>query len=144
MFTELPFSTGSFVFNLRVYLFVFQMEFEMNTTVFNSLLLHWEHQGTSLQLLEQVCYQARQHGLVVLLKLTAATQDCCSAQEKGLEMWLQGREGDGTQSCRCCKAAFKRFSLSEVVPTTISLVFQPRQISHIHIPHVPDTSWASQ
>lgn len=94
MFTELPFSTGSFAFNLGIYLFVFQMEFEMSTTIFNSLLLHWEHQGTSLQLLEQVCYQVRQHRLIVLLKLTAAIQGSCSAQEQGLECgcWKEGRQ----------------------------------------------------
>lgn len=54
MFTELSFTTVSSAFNLKVYLFVFQIPFEMNMTVFNSLLLHWEHQGTSLQLSEQV------------------------------------------------------------------------------------------
>lgn len=107
MFTEFPFSTGSFAFNLGIYLFVFQTEFEINTTIFNSLLLHWEHQGTSLQLLEQICYQVRQHGLTVLLKLTAAIQGSCSPQEQGLEMWmLEGGEGDETQNCKCCKAAF--------------------------------------
>lgn len=87
------------------------MEFEMNTSVFNSLLLHQEHQGTSLQLWEQVCHQVRQLRLLLLLKLTAAIQGSCSAPEKDLEVWmLEGGEGEGTESCRCCKKAFQCFS----------------------------------
>lgn len=35
------------------------MEFEMNTTVFNSLLQRSQHQGTLVQPFEGVCYQER-------------------------------------------------------------------------------------
>lgn len=76
----------------------------MNTTVFNSLLLHQQHQGTPAQLLEQVCYQVREHGLVLLAN---PTQGSCSSQGKDMGMWMQGGgEGDGTQSCNFSQVAF--------------------------------------
>lgn len=36
------------------------MELEMNTPVFNSMLSHLKHEGTSVQLLEQACYPPRE------------------------------------------------------------------------------------
>lgn len=92
-----------------------------------------------MQQLEQVCYQVREHWLVLFMELTEATQGPCSSQEKDVEMQMvRGGQGDGKQLEFFPSSILISFTCSKryLQCTTISLVSQPGRILHIPIPSV--------